>query len=100
MSELLCAVSMPKWGIEMQDGTIADWHARIGQPVAKNDPLLEVETSKVVNVIEAPASGVLLRMLAAKGDVLPVGALLGVIGAAQTTASEIDRFIEDYRARR
>jgi pyruvate dehydrogenase E2 component (dihydrolipoamide acetyltransferase) len=91
---------MPKWGIEMQDGTIADWHAQIGQRVAKNDPLLEVETSKVVNVIEAPAAGVLLRMLVVKGEVLPVGALLGVIGEAQTTASEIDRFIEDYRARR
>lgn len=100
MSEPLCAVAMPKWGIEMQDGTIADWHARAGQRVAKNDPLLEVETAKVVNVIEAPASGVLLRMLVGKGEVLPVGALLGVIGDAQTTASEIDRFIEAYRARR
>jgi pyruvate dehydrogenase E2 component (dihydrolipoamide acetyltransferase) len=91
---------MPKWGIEMQDGTIAEWHARIGQRVAKGDPLLEVETSKVVNVIEAPAAGVLLRMLVVKGEVLPVGALLGVIGEAQTTAPEIDRFIEDCRARR
>lgn len=100
MSEPLCAVLMPKWGIEMQEGTIADWQVRVGQRVAKNDPLLEVETDKVVNVVEAPATGVLLRVLVVKGEVLPVGALLGVMGEVEATAPQIDRFIEDYLARR
>ena len=93
MSQQFSAVLMPKWGIEMQQGTIADWYVSIGQQVAKGDPLVDVETDKVVNVVEAPAAGVLHRVLVAKGDVLPVGALLAVIGAAQAQASDIDRFI-------
>lgn len=100
MSEPLCAVLMPKWGLEMQEGTVADWQVGTGQRVAKNDPLLEVETDKVVNIVEAPASGVLHRVLVVKGEVLPVGALLAVIGVAEATEREIDRFIEDHRARR
>jgi pyruvate dehydrogenase E2 component (dihydrolipoamide acetyltransferase) len=95
MTQQLRAVQMPKWGIEMQQGTVADWHVSVGQQVAKGDPLVDVETDKVLNVVEAPAAGVLHRVLAAKGDVLPVGALLAVIGAAHAQASDIDRFIAD-----
>ena len=95
MTRQFSAVQMPKWGIEMQQGTVADWHVSVGQQVAKGDPLVDVETDKVLNVVEAPAAGVLHRVLAAKGDVLPVGALLAVIGAAQAQASDIDRFIAD-----
>ena len=93
MSQQFSAVLMPKWGIEMQQGTIADWYVSIGQQVAKGDPSVDVETDKVVNVVEAPADGVLHRVLVARGEVLPVGALLAVIGAAQAQASDIDRFI-------
>jgi pyruvate dehydrogenase E2 component (dihydrolipoamide acetyltransferase) len=93
MSQQLSAVLMPKWGIEMQQGTIAGWYVSVGQQLAKGDPLVDVETDKVVNVVEAPAAGVLHRVLVARGEVLPVGALLAVIGAAQAQASDIDRFI-------
>jgi pyruvate dehydrogenase E2 component (dihydrolipoamide acetyltransferase) len=95
MAEPFCAVVMPKWGIEMQQGTIADWHVSVGQQVAKGDLLVDVETDKIVNTVEAPAAGVLHRVLVGKGDVLPVGALLAVIGAAQARGSDIDRFIAD-----
>ena len=48
MSELIHAVTMPKWGIEMVEGTIVKWTAAEGQQVGKGDALLEVETEKIV----------------------------------------------------
>ncbi len=50
------AVTMPKWGIEMTEGTLAQWSVREGQRVNKGDPLLEVETEKIVNTVESPAA--------------------------------------------
>ena len=36
------AITMPKWGIEMQEGTINGWHATVGQVLGKTEPLLDV----------------------------------------------------------
>ena len=79
-------VTMPKWGIEMQEGTITDWHATPGQRIAKDAPLLDVETDKIVNTVESPVEGTLRRIIARTGDTLPVGALLAVYktGGAST----------------
>lgn len=97
MSSII-AVTMPKWGIEMTEGTVNGWTAAIGQSVGKGDPLLDVETEKIVNTVEAPAAGVLRRQLAQGGDVRPVGALIGVLAEAAATEADIDAFIANFRA--
>ena len=51
-------VVMPKWGLSMQEGTIIQWLVQEGEPVAMDEPLLEVETEKMVSVVEAPAAGI------------------------------------------
>ena len=89
---------MPKWGIEMQEGTVTAWHFAPGQPVHKGDALLEVETDKIVNSVEAPVSGVLRRILGAPGEVRAVGALIGVFADAEVPESAVDRFIESFVA--
>jgi len=89
---------MPKWGIEMQEGTVTAWHFAPGQPVHKGDALLEVETDKIVNSVEAPVSGVLRRILGAPGEVRAVGALIGVFADAEVPESEVDRFIGSFVA--
>ena len=48
----------------MTQGTITGWHAEPGQAVSKGDTLLDVETEKIVNSVEAPVSGTLRRILA------------------------------------
>ena len=81
----ITAVTMPKWGIEMTEGAITAWSVSVGQAVEKGAPLLDVETAKIVNAVDAPGGGVLRRVLAEAGETLPVGALLGVIAAASTS---------------
>ena len=89
---------MPKWGIEMQEGTVTAWHFAPGQAVNKGDALLDVETEKIVNSVEAPVSGVLRRILGEPGDVRAVGALIGVFAGTEVADAEIERFIGGFVA--
>ena len=98
MTGAIHPITMPKWGIEMQEGTVTAWHFAPGQPVHKGDALLEVETDKIVNSVEAPVSGVLRRILGAPGEVRAVGALIGVFADAEVPESEVDRFIGSFVA--
>jgi pyruvate dehydrogenase E2 component (dihydrolipoamide acetyltransferase) len=88
---------MPKWGIEMQEGTVTSWHAVIGQQVKKATPLLDVETDKIVNTVESPVDGTLRRVVADSGDTLAVGALLAVYADAAVSDTEIDAFIAAFK---
>jgi pyruvate dehydrogenase E2 component (dihydrolipoamide acetyltransferase) len=96
VSGAIHAITMPKWGIEMQEGTVTAWHFSPGQPVSKGEALLDVETEKIVNSVEAPVSGVLRRILSAPGEVRAVGALIGVFAADDVSESEVDRFIGSF----
>ncbi|MCS6948530.1 MAG: 2-oxo acid dehydrogenase subunit E2, partial [Steroidobacteraceae bacterium] len=82
----------------MTEGTVAGWKRQLGEAVEKGSELLDVETEKIVNVVEAPASGVLRRILAETGAVRPVGALLGVLAPAELPDSDIDAFIANFRS--
>ena len=92
MSEIY-AIAVPKWGIEMIEGTVNVWNKSVGDAVAKGDEVLEMESDKIVNVWESPVDGVLRRIVADEGEVRPVGALLGVIADAAVDDSAIDSFI-------
>ena len=72
-------ITMPKFGLTMTEGTVTKWLKSVGEQVSKSEPLMEVETEKITNVVEAPADGVLKEQTAVEGEVYPVGAVLGVI---------------------
>jgi pyruvate/2-oxoglutarate dehydrogenase complex dihydrolipoamide acyltransferase (E2) component len=93
MSHRIYPITMPKWGIEMQEGTITKWHAVPGPALAKGDTLLDVETEKIVNSVEAPVAGTLRRIIADTGATEAVGALIAVFAAAAVTDAEVDAFI-------
>jgi pyruvate dehydrogenase E2 component (dihydrolipoamide acetyltransferase) len=97
MTDGIYPVTVPKWGIEMQEGTVVDWHAEEGQELTRGDELIDVETDKIVNTMEAPSSGVLRRCLVEKGETLKVGALLGVIAPADFEDNAIDKFIAEFK---
>jgi pyruvate dehydrogenase E2 component (dihydrolipoamide acetyltransferase) len=96
---LIEAVTVPKWGMTMTEGTITQWMVNEGDTIARGQEILEIETTKVTNVLEAAASGTLRRIVLQQGTTAPVGALAGVITDEAATAEEIDAFIETYADR-
>ncbi len=92
-------VRMPKWGLSMQEGAIVDWWKAEGAQVAEGEDLVDIETSKITNVCESPAAGVLRRIIAKAGETLPVGALLAVVAEPGVADGEVDAFIADFQAR-
>lgn len=89
-------IAVPKWGIEMVEGTLNTWNKSEGDAVARGDEVFEMESDKIVNVWDSPVDGVLRRVIAAAGDTHPVGALLGVIAAQDVSDEDIEAFIARY----
>jgi pyruvate dehydrogenase E2 component (dihydrolipoamide acetyltransferase) len=73
-------VIMPKTGMAMEEGTILRWLKKEGEPVAKGEILLEIETDKTSMEVEAEADGRLLRILRQAGEVVPVTQTIAWIG--------------------
>jgi pyruvate dehydrogenase E2 component (dihydrolipoamide acetyltransferase) len=97
MGQRIFAVTMPKWGIEMQQGTIAEWHVAPGKPVEKGEHMLDVETDKIVNSVEAPTSGVVRRIIADKGTTENVGALIAVLAEPTVPDAEVEAFVRSFK---
>jgi pyruvate dehydrogenase E2 component (dihydrolipoamide acetyltransferase) len=74
---------MPKLGETVTTGTVTRWLLAVGDPVAFDDPLLEVATDKVDSEIPSPYSGVLLEIMVPEGETVEVGAALARIGAPE-----------------
>ena len=81
-------VKLPRLGQGMEAGTIVRWLKAEGEPVSKGEPLYELDTDKVTQEVEAEASGVLLKIVVAGGEV-GVGTTVAVIGAQDEDVSEL-----------
>jgi pyruvate dehydrogenase complex dihydrolipoamide acetyltransferase long form len=81
---------MPSLGHTMEKGKVIEWLKQEGQTVSKGEPLLVVETDKVVTEVEAPADGVVLKILVHSDEERPIGATLALLGSPGETVSEIE----------
>ncbi|OLL31096.1 acetoin dehydrogenase dihydrolipoyllysine-residue acetyltransferase subunit [Burkholderia sp. SRS-W-2-2016] len=96
MSTYITPIVMPKWGLEMREGTVQDWLVAEGERIEVGQPLLDVDTDKISNAVEATDAGLLRRIVAQSGDTLPVKALLGVLADSEVSDAEIEAYIAAY----
>lgn len=75
-------IRVPTLGESVTEATIGQWFKKVGDTVAADEPVVELETDKVTIEVPAPAAGVLETITANPGDTVNVGALIGAIAAA------------------
>jgi pyruvate/2-oxoglutarate dehydrogenase complex dihydrolipoamide acyltransferase (E2) component len=82
-------VTMPKWGLTMEEGTIVEWMVGEGDEVNHGDVLAVVETEKTSVELTSPFSGIVARVLVADGETVPVGTPLLIIASSQEEAASL-----------
>jgi pyruvate dehydrogenase E2 component (dihydrolipoamide acetyltransferase) len=91
---MITKVVMPRLSLTMKEGSVVQWFKKEGETVNKGEPLVEVLSEKATIEVEAPASGILRKVLAERGVDVPVNATLGIIAAANDEIPEIETKIE------
>ena len=81
---------MPSLGHTMEKGKIIEWLKQEGDAVAKGEPLVVIETDKVITEVESPADGVVLKIAVAAEEERPIGSPLVLLGAADEQLSDDD----------
>ena len=71
--------TLPDLGEGLQEAEIVQWHVSVGEHVARDEPLVSVETDKAVVEVPAPWPGTVVELFAEAGDVVPIGAPLVAI---------------------
>jgi pyruvate dehydrogenase E2 component (dihydrolipoamide acetyltransferase) len=92
----LRAFTMPKWGIEMVEGTISEWNVKAGESVVKGRVIAQIETDKIVNEVEVEYDTRFVRLIAEPGQAYRVGALLAVTSSDAVGDEEIDAFVRAF----
>jgi 2-oxoglutarate dehydrogenase E2 component (dihydrolipoamide succinyltransferase) len=86
-------IRVPTLGESVTEATVGQWFKKVGDAVAADEPLVELETDKVTLEVPAPAAGVIAAIAAKNGDIVAPGALLATInasgGAAKTAQAKV-----------
>lgn len=75
-------IVMPKLGLTMTEGTVEKWFVKEGDEVAQDDPIVEISSEKLTNEVLAPEAGVIIKIVAEEGDVIPSRGVMAYIGKA------------------
>jgi len=82
-------VRMPKWGLTMKEGKVSKWFKMEGDTVLRDEPLFEVETSKITNTVPSPTDGILFQIVIPAGEIVPVQTIVAIIAAPGETPERI-----------
>ena len=80
-------IVMPQMGESVAEGTVVTWLKKVGEAVARDEPLVAISTDKVDVEIPSPASGVLSQIVVEEGQIAPVGAVLAYLALEATTTA-------------
>jgi pyruvate dehydrogenase E2 component (dihydrolipoamide acetyltransferase) len=72
-------LSMPKWGLAMKSGRVVEWLKHQGESVQQGEPLVEIESEKATNEVEAPSTGTLRSIVVHEGESTAVSEPVAVI---------------------
>lgn len=93
------AFTMPKWGIEMTEGTVAQWMIAEGDAFTRGQTLCLIETAKITNEVDAEYDAVVKKLIVpAGGDAQSVGVLLAVFADEDTSVADVEEFISNFKA--
>ncbi len=81
-------IKAPTFPESVADGSIAVWHKQAGEAVSRDEPLVDIETDKVVLEVVAPADGVLSEILKGEGETVLSDELIGRLEAGAVAAAE------------
>ena len=82
-------VTLPAMGESVREGTVLEWHKQEGDAVEVDEPLVDVSTDKVDAEVPAPLAGTLVKIFAAEGETVAVGAVLAEIAPRDGTSSPV-----------
>lgn len=80
-------IVIPQMGESVAEGTIGTWLKKVGDPVAADEPIVEVETDKVAMEVPSPVAGVLVEIVAEEGQDVEIGALIAKVDTEGKAAS-------------
>ncbi|HXZ57397.1 MAG TPA: dihydrolipoamide acetyltransferase family protein [Gaiellaceae bacterium] len=83
-------VVMPQMGVSVSEGTITKWLKQEGEPIASDEPLLEISTDKVDTEVPSPGEGIVQQILVQEGETVDVGTKLAVIVPAGAEAPQAE----------
>ena len=77
-------ILVPSLGESITEATVSKWLKQVGEEVGSDEPLVELETDKVNIEVPSPLSGTLSSIKVKEGNVVAVGALLGIINGKKS----------------
>jgi pyruvate dehydrogenase E2 component (dihydrolipoamide acetyltransferase) len=96
MNDMITPVVMPKWGLSMSEGLLAEWHVAEGDEIAVGDEIMDVETDKIASAVEAADGGLLRRIVGEEGETYRVQSLLAILAPVEVPDVDIDAYIAAF----
>ena len=96
---MITKVIMPKLGMVMKEGLVVLWHVEEGDRIEAGKLLLEIESDKVTTEIEAPASGMVRKIIVRADEIVPCGTVVGIIADTEDEQiAALDAIVSESRS--
>src|SRR5665213_4242288 len=80
-------VKVPQLPESVSEATLVNWHKKPGEPIKRDENLIDIETDKVVLELPAPADGVLAEIVAADGATVTSNQVIAIVDTAAARAA-------------